>query len=390
MTSSKAPTVDVSVYGKFAAHRLAAELEKAGALHRLYTSYPRAVDGVPSEHLKNYSALKVLERLCLETVGRFGLQERVWELFGDTYDAIVAKVLEPSDLDGGKVLHAMASQSLKSIRRASSIGYRTFVDSACPHPAFKMQLLTEEAELMGERFRGSQRWVDAVSAECDAADRIVVPSIYSYNSFVDLGYPADKVVQVPLGVDAAEITPRLSNSTSWTPERPFTVLMVGTSALRKGAFYLLSAWERLRLRNARLIIRCDIPARAKPYTRIAGVEIVAAVPRRELVRLYEKSTVFCFPSVDDGFGLVVLEAMAAGLPVVTTRHVGASELITQGQEGFVVPIRDIDAIAESLQRLYDNPTLTRRMGEAARQLALQYTWKRYGATMIAAYIATAS
>jgi glycosyltransferase involved in cell wall biosynthesis len=92
--------------------------------------------------------------------------------------------------------------------------------------------------------------------------------------------------------------------------------------------------------------------------------------------MYRQSSVFVFPTLIEGMGLVVLEAMACGLPVIVTGH-GPGDLVRDGIDGFVIPIRNEDAIAQKLELLYDDAELCRQMGQNARARALQYHWDVY-------------
>jgi glycosyltransferase involved in cell wall biosynthesis len=93
--------------------------------------------------------------------------------------------------------------------------------------------------------------------------------------------------------------------------------------------------------------------------------------------------VFVFPSLFEGFGLVLLEAMAMGLPIITTPHTAGPDLITDGAEGFIVPIRSSDGIAEKLDLLRREPARRAAMSESARARARKFTWEQYGHSLAA-------
>jgi len=99
-------------------------------------------------------------------------------------------------------------------------------------------------------------------------------------------------------------------------------------------------------------------------------------PQRKLPQFYGDADVFVFPTLLEGLGLVVLEAMASGLPVITTAR-GPDEVVRDGIDGFVVPIRDADAIAERLRILQCNPDLRAEMGRRARERAMEFSWDAY-------------
>ena len=87
--------------------------------------------------------------------------------------------------------------------------------------------------------------------------------------------------------------------------------------------------------------------------------------------------VFVFPSLFDGFGLVILEALSRGLPVITTKNTGGPDILEDGSDGFIVPIRSSEAITEKLQLLCDDRTLLEKMSAAALKKAARYSWQEY-------------
>jgi glycosyltransferase involved in cell wall biosynthesis len=103
------------------------------------------------------------------------------------------------------------------------------------------------------------------------------------------------------------------------------------------------------------------------------------VPNSELRELYSRASVFVLPSIEEGFGMVLGEAMACGCPVIASTNTGASELISDGTEGFIVPIRSPEVIADRLQQLADEPELRHRMGRAALARVQKLGgWDAYG------------
>ena len=104
-----------------------------------------------------------------------------------------------------------------------------------------------------------------------------------------------------------------------------------------------------------------------------------------MAKLYQQADVFAFPSIDNGFGMAVVEAMAAGLPVIITENVGVADGINNGKEGFIVPIRNIKALKEKIKFFYDNPEKIKEMGEAAYSKSKNYSPEAYTQRMINVY-----
>jgi len=146
----------------------------------------------------------------------------------------------------------------------------------------------------------------------------------------------------------------------------FVVAHVGVNGPDKGQCYLMLAWEGLGLKDADIILA---GLGTEYWTKGCGQV-------NDIAKIYEQCSVYVQPTVTEGFGIPVLEAMAYGRPVIVTEGAGVSELIEDGKEGFVVPIRSPEAIAEQIRYFYDNPSEIKRMGANARQKAEQYTWEK--------------
>ena len=132
---------------------------------------------------------------------------------------------------------------------------------------------------------------------------------------------------------------------------------MGGQPLRKGFLYLLQAWKQLQLPNARLLLRTDAPLDRSPVLRgllreLPNVEIVRYV--ENMSDFYRRCDAFVFPTIDDGFGMALLEAMAHGLPAITTTHCGAAELFTPDKDLIVVPAQNAENLASAMQSLYSS------------------------------------
>jgi glycosyltransferase involved in cell wall biosynthesis len=109
------------------------------------------------------------------------------------------------------------------------------------------------------------------------------------------------------------------------------------------------------------------------------VNFLGPISQTELVERMSRSHALVLPSIEDGFGLVMAEAMACGCPVISSTNTGGSDLYTDGVEGFIVPIRDAKAIEDRMQMLADDPNLRREMGAAAlRRVHSMGGWAEYG------------
>lgn len=216
-------------------------------------------------------------------------------------------------------------------------------------------------------------------AELELADVIVVASDWAHESLSLSETASNKpVVLVPYGTPADEISPR-----SQSPNGPFTVLFAGQVGLRKGVPHLIEAWEKLKLSDARLLLAGSMNLPREYVNEHAGsFEYLGALPRAELLDLMATVDLFVFPSLAEGFGLVIGEAMASGVPVLTTMNTGGPRLITNDIEGWCVLAHEIEPLIERLEWSHKNRDQLYAMGVSARQRAEQWTWADYRRKLI--------
>lgn len=117
---------------------------------------------------------------------------------------------------------------------------------------------------------------------------------------------------------------------------------------------------------------------------LSRVRWLPSLPHSGILDEMAMHDVFVFPSLFEGFGLVLLEAMSAGLPIISTPHTAAPDLITDGREGYIVPIRDSITLADRMDRLRRDPELNAEMGNLARLRTAEFTWENYAANLVAA------
>ena len=195
------------------------------------------------------------------------------------------------------------------------------------------------------------------------ADKVVVHSHSSAEYIKRKARLKEDPVVIPHGCYLPEDIPAF-------PEM-FTPSYFGSVGLDKGITYLINAW--LGIPQGELLIGGregeNLRLEDKYMSRFKILGLV-----ENLVDFYKQTSIYIQPSIIEGFGLTPLEAMAHGRPVIVAEGAGMSELVTDGKDGFVVPIRDIDAIRNKIIFYHDNPDEITRMGAEARKTAEKYTW----------------
>lgn len=274
-------------------------------------------------------------------------------------------------LERSQGLHVWGNFGLRTIRKAASYGMTIIVERASTHPVYQQRLLREEYLRWGIPYPNNNLIIERALKEMALADFILVPSDFARSTFLEAGIPAEKILTVNFGV-ALE---RFNSGNRRTGN--FRILFMGNVGIRKGVLYLLEAWKQLGWADAELWIagrpESHISNLLRPYRRLPGVCYIGHTRQPE--QLFSQVDLFAFPTLEEGSALVTYEAMASGLPVVTTPNAGA--VIRDELDGYLVPIRDVDGLATRLEQLRSNPKLRLEMGTSARLRALQFSWDAY-------------
>lgn len=319
------------------------------------------------------AASRVMRRLAI-----YGSFSRLNHMHNLLFDRWATRHIEPSEL-----FHGWGGFCLDSLHRAKSMGAITIVERASSHPAYQTRLLQEEFDRWRLRYRAPNGVLQRALAEISTADYILIPSDFVRRSFLAEGVSEERLIQVPFGVESSIFRPL----TTPRPASPFRVLFVGQIDVRKGILDLIEAWKMLQWQEAELCIvgriSPDLRQVLAQYADSASIRFMGHI--RDPVSAFQQSDVFVFPTIEEGSALVVYEAMACGLPVVTTPNAGS--VIRDGQEGFIVPIRDIEGVAGRLEDLRSDDDLRRKMGIAARARVENFTWTNYGNALAEALFA---
>lgn len=211
--------------------------------------------------------------------------------------------------------------------------------------------------------------------EMELADLVLVPSTFARDAI--RGFMDKQIEVAAYGVDAAFWHEPL--------ERPagleLVFLYAGQCAVQKGIPLLLDAWRAAGLKNAKLILAGSWhlhPARRAELPR--SVEFMGPIASDELRRLYQSADAFVFPSMFEGFGLVILEAMACGLPVIGTDATAATDIVDD-TNGWVLPSGNLDALVVTLRGIAEHRDRLLAMRRSARKRAEQFSWERYRASV---------
>ncbi|MDR3546817.1 MAG: glycosyltransferase family 4 protein [Candidatus Pacebacteria bacterium] len=232
------------------------------------------------------------------------------------------------------------------------------------HPLLAKRLYDEELQRLHlPRIEYSE--ATAAKNISNQFDYLIAMSPFARQSYIDNGFPEEKIFMAYPDINRGRFAP------SEKKDKLFRVVYVGYTTPLKGLHYLLDAWNNAALDNAELILvgghgEASLALR-KQYDEIitadSNIKWVGSTQTPE--QYYRDASVFVFPSLTEGFGRVTLEAMACGLPVITTEN--ARGIVEDGKTGFVVPIRDSAALAEKIKYLYNHRDEVAAMGREARK-----------------------
>jgi glycosyltransferase involved in cell wall biosynthesis len=228
--------------------------------------------------------------------------------------------------------------------------------------------------------RVKERRLQRRRREWQLADLVIVNSTFTRKTFEHAGLDTGKVVVVPLGAPAAVRTVGAPRS------GPVRFIWAGGFAVHKGAHHLLEAWKGIDpAAKAELDIfghwrlperlRADLPR---------SIRFHGPVPQAELFRRFEDADILVFPTLSDGFGMVVTEAFAHGLPVITTDRAGAADLVRHGENGFVVGAGDVPQLIATMRWCIDHRAALWSMRSNALRTAADRPWAAYRADLTAA------
>lgn len=361
----------------------AVHFDLAGQMRR------RAVREVPDRLVADRPWAELV-RLGVGRLDRSGvLTDLAHEWMETGFDRWVAR----TQLRTADIVYSYENVCAASFRAARARGLFRVYDAPAPEYRFSQAILDAELGLDPALNSAYQKHIRAPhrerrrdgrrQSEYARANLIVTASSVTRDSFADYfrarGRDAEinKIVTVPYGAPAPDPTGADGGSRANGPVR---LLWAGSFSVRKGARYLLQAWRRLAPSTEAAVL--DVyGAVTVPPALLSGlpdsVRFHGSVSRDQLLKVYKDTDLLVFPTLCDGFGMVVTEALSRGLPVLTTTRAGAADLIRNGSNGFLVPAADADALAAALERTLSRRNELPAMRPPALEAAARWQWADY-------------
>ena len=377
--------------------------QEEGMLHKFYTSYyqhkkypfsnilirlfpglakefrRRNIDDVEYEFLKG-SPLPELVRVFAARFLNPMVSNRIWQRNELQFDRWVAANLN------GRIqwVHTYEHAALATIRKARSLKIPSFYEQPSQHHTYLSELLQAElikypelngkaSELMHDRMaKRCERRKDQELKECDF---IICNSTFTLNTLTNAGIDREKIILIPLGFPPAEEHKREKLNTE-----KLSFLFAGNQNIRKGLHILYEAWQNCNfdpLKAELLIIgKNHLPASLRKGLP-PSIKFIPNLLQEELNEYYRKAHVFVLPTLADGFGMVISEAMAKGLAVIATMNSGGPDIIRHGHNGLLIQAGDADVLASQLRWCFEHPENLIEIGKNALDTAKAYPWSQY-------------
>ena len=378
--------IALSTIGKFHTFDLARELYARGSLTKILTGYPLfklRTEALPKELIQTFPWVQTPYmgfpwKNCFPVAVM-----REWENFSAiTFGHYVARNLPECDLYVG-----LSGSALPAGKKAQQRGAKFICDRGSAHINVQNQLLSEEHYIWDMPYAGiDPRNIKREEKEYSEADCITVPSKFVYRTFIEQVISANKLRLLPYGVNLNSF-----QSVDKPDKDRFDILFVGGMSLQKGVQYLVQAYNKINHSAKSLtFVGASDPALISILKK-RGIwpeeaYVLGHMPQIKLKSIMSRSHVLVLPSIQDGFGMVMAQALACGCPIVASSHTGGEDLITDGVEGVIVGVRDVDSLANRLQQLADNSKLRDKMGMQALQKVQSIGgWHEYGEKAIKIY-----
>lgn len=347
--------LNIAVCGKFHYPKYLKYLYQEDFLDSFYCSYRIGADfGIPSNKNNNFFLKEYLYNLHLRTLGERGLNEMAL-IYHQLWQSSVMRVFRPSDINHFMV-HGNCTDLIALCKQENAI---TIGEAVNAHPVFQDRLLNDEAKARGMMYNANVPIAKKMIAEFDAVDYLLVSSRFVKRTFVENGYDETKIITLPYGVERPPRATKDSFEKHDVNRNKIKILCVGQITIRKGQYYLLEAINLLNKSSKGQLFDLTLVGSSEPiYMKLLNdlsvdFEHIRHVDNGSMTAFMAGFDIFVLPSLEDGFSVVVTEALSAGLPVVTTSNNGAADIIEDGYNGIVVAAGDAIVIKQAIERIVD-------------------------------------
>ena len=304
------------------------------------------------------------------------------------HDHIVARRLEKlaGQID---IIHTWPTGALDTLKTAARLGIPTVLERPNAHTGFAMEIVQKECDRLGvvlppdHEHAYNEKKLRREEEEYLLATRLLCPCDFVVKTFLDKGYAREKLIRHIYGFDEKVYYP------SHEPRdlaRGLTMLFVGVCAVRKGVHYALEAWLKSPAsKNGTFLIAGEfLPAyQEKLASMLAHPSVKVLGHRNDVPELMRKSDILVLPSIEEGFGLVVAEAMGSGcVPLASD---ACTEICRHMKTGLMHKVGDVEALTQHITMLHEDRALLEKLRAGALLMSPGVTWVAAGAILLEAY-----
>jgi len=292
------------------------------------------------------------------------------------FDKSVAKYVRKSK---PSAVYCYEDGALETFRAANKNGAKCIYDLPIGYWRAGRKIMQEEVDRRPEwgptmlGLQDSMEKLQRKEEELRLSDHIIVASSFTRKTLEDCPFPLAPISIIPYGCGSIS-----KSAVKKSKEGPLRALFVGGLSQRKGIADLFEAVDSLQGQvTLTLIGRKTVSDCSALNNALRTHNWIPSLPHEGILREMRNHDVLVFPSLFEGFGLVITEALSQGLPVITTSHTCGPDMITNGLDGFIVPIRSSDAIAVKLEQICNDRLLLSEMSQMALKKANERAWSFY-------------
>ncbi len=280
-------------------------------------------------------------------------------------------------------------ERLETLKTAARLGIPTVLERPNAHTGFAMDVVQKECERLGvtlppdHEHAYNEEKLRKEEEEYRLATRLLCPCDFVVKTFVDEGYPTERLARHTYGYDEKVYFPACEPR---DPKRGLTMLFVGVCAVRKGVHYALEAWLRSAAsKDGTFLIAGEfLPAyqeKLAPMLSHPSVKVLGH--RNDVPELMRKSDILILPSIEEGFGLVIAEAMGSGCVPLASE--ACTEICSHMKTGLMHRVGDVEALTRHITMLHEDRSLLERFRAASLEAARSVTWTAAGRVLLDVY-----
>jgi glycosyltransferase involved in cell wall biosynthesis len=287
------------------------------------------------------------------------------------------------------IVHTWPLGALRTLKAAARLGIPTVLERCNANTRFAMEVVQKECERLGvtlppdHEHAYNEEKLAKEEEEYALATRLLCPSDFTAKTFLEKGYAQEKLARHIYGFDEKVYYP---DSEPQDPKRGLTMLFVGVCAVRKGVHYALEAWLKSPAsKDGTFLIAGEfLPAyREKLAHMLSHPSVRVLGHRNDVAELMRKSDLLILPSIEEGFGLVITEAMGSGCVPLASE--ACTEICKHMETGLMHKIGDVAAITQHITLLHEDRALLARLRSASLKIVPEITWTAAGVKLLQVY-----